>query len=284
MQDAIDHSIPRLAFLKLITGEYAIQSAGGSSTEGLAICFSGGWYVERRKFLRFEAELLEKNGIAWLWSRGNDWYINFDELRQSVSYEWDRLGWLRGISHVDPEFVQHQSLASTGFGGDLRTVLEFAIYREDFLINRSRKIFLSHKGCDKPLIRQFGNALRTMGFDPWLDEDALVAGENLERGLLRGFKDSCAAVFFVTPNFEDERFLASEVDYAIAEKREKGDRFAIITIVLRDDGQGGQVPELLKRYVWKEPETPLEALDEILRALPIELGKPEWKAHVNKSQ
>jgi hypothetical protein len=43
--------------------------------------------------------------------------------------------------------------------------------------------------------------LQELGFDSWLDEEAMSAGTELERGILRGFKDSCAALFFITPNF-----------------------------------------------------------------------------------
>jgi hypothetical protein len=107
------------------------------------------------------------------------------------------------------------------------------------------KIFLSHKGFNKPLVREFATTLSLLGFDPWLDEDAMVAGTNLERGILKGFADSCAAVFFVTPEFKDEAFLATEVDYAIQEKRKKGGRFSIITLVFGEGAAKGNVPGLL---------------------------------------
>jgi len=52
--------------------------------------------------------------------------------------------------------------------------------------------------------------------------------------------------------------LAREVNYAIQEKRQKGDRFSIVTLVLADnEGKVGAVPELLKSYVWKSPATEL---------------------------
>jgi hypothetical protein len=122
-------------------------------------------------------------------------------------------------------------------------------------------------------------ALKAIGFDPWLDEDAMPAGTELERGILQAFKDSCAAVFFITPNFVDEGYLRTEVNYAMAERRAKGERFAIVTIVFTGKkGEKGSVPELLKQFVWKEPSTELEALTEILRSLPIEPGEPHWRA------
>jgi hypothetical protein len=139
------------------------------------------------------------------------------------------------------------------------------------------RIFLSHKGIDKPRVREFKDVLSLLGFDPWLDEDALKAGDKLERALVNGFKESCAAVFFITPHFQDEDYLASEVEYAIAEKREKGDRFSIVTLVFEANGLKGQVPDLLKTYVWKEPKTDLEALCEIIIALPVKVGDVCWK-------
>jgi hypothetical protein len=139
------------------------------------------------------------------------------------------------------------------------------------------KIFLSHKGVDKPLVREFCETLELLGLAPWLDEDAMPAGVALERALLSGFEGSCAAVFFVTPHFTDENYLATEVDYAIAQKRTKGERFAIITLAFSEGGKSGEVPALLRRYVYKEPKTRLEALREILRALPLEISGLRWK-------
>ncbi len=139
------------------------------------------------------------------------------------------------------------------------------------------KIFLSHKGMDKPHVREFKDLLSLLGFEPWFDEDALSAGAKRERGLLQGFKESCAVVFFITHNFKDEQYLASEIDYAINEKREKGDQFAIITLVFEENGQKGQVPDMLKTYIWKEPKTDLQALKEIIKALPVKVGDVTWK-------
>lgn len=134
------------------------------------------------------------------------------------------------------------------------------------------KIFLSHKSADKPKVREYYETLKLLGFDPWLDEHAMTAGSNLERSLLEGMANSCAAIFFVTPNYQDASFLGTEVDYAIQQKRKKGENFAIITLVFEHGDRKGTVPELLRTYVWKEPSNDLEALREILKALPLRVG------------
>ncbi len=269
----------RLLFIMTLDGKYTVQTSGDYSTDEIAVVFSGGWQIVRRKTLVFRDGALEGSGISWIWKRANDWYIDFDALKNKFNFFKD-LDWLKGVSPVTPEFVNYPD----SFHGGTRTSLEFLVYREEFMFDRNRKIFLSHKGVDKPLVRNYFRVLKTLGFDPWLDEDAMVAGTPLERGILAGFEQSCAAVFFVTPSFQDENFLATEVNYAIAQKRTKQHRFSIITIVFSDKKQKGNVPALLQQYVWKEPQSQLEALDEIIRALPLVPGEPCWKGHINTDE
>ena len=148
-------------------------------------------------------------------------------------------------------------------------------------INSGRKIFLSHKGFDKDTVIDFRETLEELGYEPWLDDDAMPAGTLKERGLLQGMQASCAVVFFVTTSFKDEGYLATEIDYAIEEKRRKGDRFAIIALRLNGSGNdAAPMPELLDRYIWKTPKTPLEALRDIVKALPIAPRNVEWRDEV----
>jgi hypothetical protein len=142
---------------------------------------------------------------------------------------------------------------------------------------KSMKIFLSHKGADKPRVRSYFETLKLLGSEPWLDEDAMPAGTPLHRGILKGFEESCAAVFFVTPNFQDEKFLEKEIDHALQQETEKGPSgFKIITLVFKDADKRGTVPKALTRHVYKEPADDLEGLREVLRALPVRVGPVRW--------
>ncbi|MGA9665347.1 MAG: toll/interleukin-1 receptor domain-containing protein [Gallionella sp.] len=144
-------------------------------------------------------------------------------------------------------------------------------------MDKPKEIFLSHKSTDKTLVREIAKTLSMIGYAPWLDEDKMKAGANLERALREGFSNSCAAVFFVTPNFIDEGYLSSEIDYALAEKRSKGDRFAIITLLLSGpDGSVGTVPKMIQQYVWKQVE-PIEITRTILESLPIRMDRVVWR-------
>jgi hypothetical protein len=139
------------------------------------------------------------------------------------------------------------------------------------------KIFLSHKSIDKPLVLRYYQALKAVGFEPWLDEPNMPAGSNLARELFRGFEESCAAIFFITANFKDEKYLATEVDYAILQKHKKDKKFGIITLRYAD---ASPVPSLLTPYVYKNISNDLDGFHELVKALPIELGPIRWKADV----
>lgn len=139
------------------------------------------------------------------------------------------------------------------------------------------RIFLSHKTVDKPMVRLYHQVLTELGFRPWLDESDMPAGSSLERSLLQGFEESCAAVFFITENFVDEKYLATEVEYAVIQKRKKGKKFAIITLRYSD---AAPIPGLLEPFIYKTVNNHLEGLYELVRALPIELGPMRWKAEV----
>lgn len=190
--------------------------------------------------------------------------IGYDEIVESNKEEVRQ----RIIEHFelkDKDGVLFLS-ASVNFQDELFQLLK----RHEAAMNiKPVKIFLSHKSENKKLVRDVKKTLELIGFEPWIDEDAMSAGAKLERSIRQGFTDSCAVVFFVTPEFKDEHYLESEIDYAIEEKRNKKDGFQIITIVMGD----GDVPVLLRPYVWKKPNSELEMLREIIKALPIKIRK-----------
>lgn len=136
------------------------------------------------------------------------------------------------------------------------------------------KIFLSHKGTNKKIVRKYNDVLKTLGFSPWLDEEDMTAGSNLNRAILQGVDNSCATVFFITDDYQDENYLSDEVDYSI-ERTKTDSNFKIITLVFGDNSN--KVPKLLKKFVWKEVENDLDGLHHILKALPLEVGKVSFK-------
>ncbi len=214
--------------------------------------------------------------------RGYFYYVSslFWEARGNIQFSKNPTqaidSWKEALQQCQESIIYYEKLDHPEL--QVTREVEIRIRKELDMANRPQRIFLSHSGMDKNLIREFKLALEILHLNPWLDEDAMTAGAQLERGLLHGFEESCAAVFFITSNFKDEGFLATEVNYAISEKRKKGDAFAIITLLLADEeGKHGEVPKLLNPYVWKKPNNYLDALRELIRALPLEIGYPRWK-------
>ena len=138
------------------------------------------------------------------------------------------------------------------------------------------RIFLSHKPIDKPTVVRYKTALQVCGFQPWIDEDKMHAGSHLDAEILNGMRGSCAAVFFITQNFVDERFLKQEVEYAIQEERERPGDFVIVPLLL-DGASRDKVPALLERFVAKTADNELDGLLATIKALPIKPGPPVSK-------
>jgi hypothetical protein len=156
----------------------------------------------------------------------------------------DRLHWLRLAEHPNAKIA--------------RNLLEKSQARTHVL-KRPTKIFLGQNSKNKKLVRYFKSTLNSVKYWPWLDADALKAGAKLERGLLHGMNELCAAVSFITPHFVDDEVLTTEIDHAISPMRERGPDFLIITLILKgDDGVIGELPPLLKRFVWNPPRNSLE--------------------------
>jgi len=249
------------------------------NVEGVFLSFPFGSRVSKRRAEEIISEKLKEGNINWLYRHGKEWILNLDELRSFIT-DWKDSEWMTGIISVQPEMEYEEK----EFFKKIRkeTYFRFILTKEEITLAINKRIFLSHKGVDKPLVRRIYAALSLLGFGPWLDEEDMNAGAELERALLQGMKESCAAVFFVTPEYIDDNFLATEIDYAIAQKRQKGKDFSIITLVLVQGEKKGTVPELLEKYVWKEIsiESELQMLMEILKALPLCVGPVCWRSEL----
>ena len=254
-----------------------MEKALGRREAGIEIRFPFGIDVTLREALRKVDESAREGDVRWLRRKGRVWVVDLTMLKELIGEHPAAEDWLNGLALVEPELEAE----SEAFGRPpllKKKWLVFTILREEHILNQRKRVFLSHKGADKGLVRQYCDTLKSLGFAPWLDEEAMPAGTEVDRGIHKGMQDSCAVVFFITPHFRDETFLRNEINFALEQRRLKGDRFAIITLIWASkEGDRGEAPEILRQYVWKEPETPLDGLREIVRALPLELGPPDWR-------
>jgi hypothetical protein len=262
------------------TSHTSLSSYG--QPDGVTIAFELHGKFSRREATAKILDVLTRAKIGWMHLTDGRCIVDADALKRCYPTHFEMHEWFIGKIEADFEFEQvlQEPWPTRQDADDVLvryptykryiTECKFLVTQEIALEQAPKKIFLSHKSSDKGQVRRFKAALEAVGFDVWLDEDAMTAGAELERSLIKGFKDSRAAVFFITPNYVDDGYLATEVDYAVAEKREKRDDFSIITLVYKDEnGKEGQVPSLLRKFVWKQPLDELSAFVEIVRALPM---------------
>lgn len=132
----------------------------------------------------------------------------------------------------------------------------------------STRIFLSHKGINKPLVEKIDQSLRLLNLKTWFDSDDLSAGDTLIRGIDAAFSKCSAAVFFISAEYIDAGVIKKEIDRALHEATMRSEAFKIIPLVLRQHGgSDSKVPEPFRTLVWKTVDD-VEIVPTILKALP----------------
>ena len=145
----------------------------------------------------------------------------------------------------------------------------------------SARIFLSHKGVNKPLVEKIDAALCNLNLRPWLDKHDLPVGEPLVRGVDDAFSNCCAAVFFVSSDFVDAGVIGQEIDLALHENALRPEGFKVIPLVLRQHGGlDAHVPTPLKKLKWETVDD-IDILPTILKALPASV-QTTIKYHLNR--
>ena len=173
--------------VQLETNWWVTATEPATTVRGIRVIFTIFGDCEARVAYDHIHNALVRGSVEFLQRRGGRWFLNLDILGSLVPELVAGLVWATGSAEVETtiEFPQSSFGASEN-----KTVVLFTTYKDDLIMNRSHKIFLSHKGADKPLVRRYSSTLKALGFNPWLDEDAMVAGTELDRGILKGFKDS----------------------------------------------------------------------------------------------
>lgn len=149
------------------------------------------------------------------------------------------------------------------------TILNWA-EREWNTLENSR-IFLSHKGVNKPLVEKIDAALRQIGLKTWLDKYDLPVGEALVRNVDDAFASCRAAVFFITGDYVDAGVIRLEIDRARNDSITRSTPLKIIPLVLRQyGGTDANVPEPLRILKWETVDD-IDILPTIIRSIPSDL-------------
>jgi hypothetical protein len=111
-------------------------------------------------------------------------------------------------------------------------------------------IFLCHSSSDKTPVRELYLRLRSDGFDPWLDEQRLLPGQDWAVEIKRAVAATDVVIVCLSQRSADKAgYVQKEIKYAleVAEEQPEGTLF-LIPLLLEQCA----VPERLQRWQWVE--------------------------------
>ena len=83
-------------------------------------------------------------------------------------------------------------------------------------LTRRLKVFLCHASGDKPAVRELYHRLRAAGFDPWLDEENLLPGQDWQLEIPQAVRSSDAAIVCLSTRAVTKRgYVQKEIRYAL---------------------------------------------------------------------
>jgi len=95
---------------------------------------------------------------------------------------------------------------------------------------RPLRIFLCHASADKAAVRQLARRLRSGGFDPWLDEEMLLPGEDWEFEIRKAIRASDVVIVCLSrESTMKSGFVQKEIRHAldVADEKPEGTVFMI---------------------------------------------------------
>jgi hypothetical protein len=114
--------------------------------------------------------------------------------------------------------------------------------------NRSLRIFLCHSSADKPAVRELYQRLKADGFEPWLDEEDLMPGEDWQLEIPKAVKNSDVVIVCLSRGSVSKAgYVQKEIKFALDIADEQPEN-TIFIIPLRLDEC--EVPERLRRWQW----------------------------------
>jgi hypothetical protein len=110
------------------------------------------------------------------------------------------------------------------------------------------RVFLCHSAGDKLVARQLYTRLKADGFDPWLDEENLVAGQNWQHEIAVAVR-TCDKVLVCLSktSITKEGYIQKEVREVLDVQKEKlEDKIFIIPVRIEEV----TVPDRLRQWQW----------------------------------
>ncbi|PWU00568.1 MAG: hypothetical protein C5B51_24895, partial [Terriglobia bacterium] len=110
------------------------------------------------------------------------------------------------------------------------------------------RVFLCHSSGDKPPVRDLCRKLAADGFDPWLDEQQLLPGQDWSNEIVNAIHQAHAVVICLSrASVSKEGYLQREVKYALDAVEEKPEGTIFLIPVKLEECD---IPQRLSRWQW----------------------------------
>ncbi|MEV0296246.1 toll/interleukin-1 receptor domain-containing protein [Nocardia sp. NPDC050710] len=96
------------------------------------------------------------------------------------------------------------------------------------------RLFLAHSSADRPIVRELFQLLALDGFEPWLDEDSLLVGQNSDHGVREAIRYSDAMVVFLSSNGLENDYVNQHISRIMTRGGQTYGGGLIIPIKLED--------------------------------------------------
>lgn len=138
-------------------------------------------------------------------------------------------------------------------------------------------IFLSHASEDKARVRNLCKRLREDGFDPWLDEERLLPGQDWSLEIEKALRASGAILLcFSTSSVAKEGYIQREYKHAMKVQEEKPEGAIFVIPVRLDDCE---MPFFIRELQWVDYPA---NYDRLVMALQSKLGGTEMPKKTTK--
>ena len=134
----------------------------------------------------------------------------------------------------------------------------------------NQQIFLCHANEDKENVRACYERLRDEGFDPWLDDENLLPGQNWQEEIPQALRASAAVVVFLSKtSVKKKGYVQREFQLAYDALSEIPEGHVFVIPVKLDDCD---VPSRFKHLQWMEVPS-LSGYDKLIKSIRTKLPK-----------
>ena len=110
-------------------------------------------------------------------------------------------------------------------GKRAKVTFALSLFLAGLLLNRVARVFLSHAGPDKLVVRRIAAALRAAGHDTWVDEDDILVGESIPAAVERGLHDADFVILCMSRVAAERGWIEAERDATLMQQfRERKER------------------------------------------------------------